>query len=307
MRINFDFGDLEAFVAVSETGSFKRAADDLNISQSALSRRIQKLEEALGQPLIERTTRSMRLTMAAKAFRDRAVAILGDADEAVRAIGDDAGKFEYQRAQIVTVATVPTATQNILPRVIQAFAATNPHARIRISDLSANDVWDAVASGDADFGINFMGGQEPGLEFRGLSDDPFVLAVHRSDPLAGLSEIRWRDVDDSRFIAVWKGSGNRTLIDQALARSGRSMGWFCEVRHLPTALGFVETGLGITALPMSLMPARDHPTVAAVPLIEPTISRVLGTVKRQGFRMSATAESFHQLIIERWSEMRPNR
>lgn len=302
MRINFDFGDLEAFVAVSDTGSFKRAAEDLHISQSALSRRIQKLEEALGQPLIERTTRTMRLTIAAKAFRDRASALLNDAGEAMRAVGDDVGRYEYQRARIVTVAAVPTATLNILPRAIRLFTSSQPNARVRVNDLSANDVSEAVASGDADFGISFIGVQEPGLEFRGLRDDEFVLAVNRQDPMASRPEIHWDQIDESRFIAVWKGSGNRMLIDQALARTNKPLGWFCEVRHLSTALGFVEAGLGVTAVPASALPARDHPLLTAVPLVDPTVSRVLGTVRRQGARISPAAEFFHQLILEQWSE-----
>jgi DNA-binding transcriptional LysR family regulator len=301
MSINFDFGDLQAFVAVCDTGSFRRAAEDLNVSQSALSRRIQKLEEAIGVRLIERTTRSLRLTLAARTFRDRAEIILADAEEASRAVSDEAARFEYQRARIVTVAAVPTATHNILPSVINKFRETHPQVRIRISDMSANEVLEAVAVGEADFGINFVGGDEPGLEFNLLLDDAFVLAVPRDDPLAGKSGIRWRDVDESRFIAVWKGSGNRMLIDQALARTGASIRWACEVRHLSTALGLVEAGAGITALPGSAMPDGEHPLLAAVPLVEPRVSRAIGTVRRVGSRLSVVAEDFYRTTLSRWS------
>ena len=301
MSINFDFGDLQAFVAVCDTGSFRRAAADLNVSQSALSRRIQKLEDAIGVRLIERTTRSLRLTLVARAFRDRAESILADAEEAARAAGDEAARFEHQRARIVTVAAVPTATHNILPSVIGMFRETHPHVRIRISDMSANDVLDAVAVGEADFGINFVGGDEPGLEFTLLMDDAFVLAVPRDDPLARESEVRWKDVDESRFIAVWKGSGNRMLVDQALARTDAAVRWACEVRHLSTALGLVEAGAGITALPGSAMPAGEHPLLAAVPLVEPRVSRAIGTVRRVGSRLSAAAEDFYRTTLARWS------
>lgn len=300
MSINFDFGDLQAFVAVCDTGSFRRAAEDLNVSQSALSRRIQKLEDAIGVRLIERTTRSLRLTLAARAFRDRAESILADAEEAARAVGDEAARFEHQRARIVTVAAVPTATHNILPSVINMFRGTHPHVRIRISDMSANDVLDAVAGGEADFGINFVGGDEPGLEFTLLMDDAFVLAVPRDDPLARNTEIRWNDVDESRFIAVWKGSGNRMLVDQALARTGAAVRWACEVRHLSTALGLVEAGAGITALPGSAMPAGERPLLAAVPLVEPRVSRAIGTVRRVGSRLSTAAEDFYRTTLARW-------
>jgi len=301
MRINFDFGDLEAFLAVAELGSFQRAAEQINISQSALTRRIQKLEFALGVTLIERTTRSMKLTMAAKSFRERAEALLDEAGQAIQVVGDQTSQFNWQRNSIVTVAAVPTATHNILPSVIELFRSRGHQARIRIHDLSANDVLDSVAQGEADFGINFIGAQEPGLDFRILMDDGFVLAVNRDDALADRRKIPWADIDDDRFIAVWKGSGNRMLIDNAMARSRQTLNWSCEVRHLSTALGLVEAGVGITALPASAMPGRDHPLVVARPLVEPEISRTVGTVRRAGSSLSPMAEKFYAMLIDRWS------
>ena len=86
MRINFDFTDLSTFLAVADLGSFQRAADSLHLSQSAVTRRIQKLEESLGVSLFERTTRSLKLTLAARLFRDRAKAILDNAEEAIIAV-----------------------------------------------------------------------------------------------------------------------------------------------------------------------------------------------------------------------------
>ena len=296
MRINFDFGDLEAFLALVETGSFQRAAHQLNISQSALTRRIQKLETVLGVMLVERTTRSMKLTLAAKEFRSRAAAMLDEAAEALHALGDNSSRFAYQRSSTVTVAAVPTATLNILPTAIRDFEAAGHKARIRVHDLSANDVLEAVAQGEADFGINFMGAQEPGLTFQMLMDDEFVLALNRDDPLAKRRRIKWSDIDEDRFIAVWKGSGNRMLIDNALARARQTLSWTYEVRHLSTALALVEAGVGVTALPASAIPAKDHPIITSRPLVEPKVSRTVGVVRRTGGTLPAMAERFFDVM-----------
>ena len=91
------------------------------------------------------------------------------------------------------------------------------------------------------------------------------------------------------------------LIDQALAPSGRSVSWFYEVRHLSTALGLVEAGIGITAVLVSAIPEKEHPLLAAVPLIKPQVLRAIGTVLRVGSRLSRTAENFYQTILQRWS------
>lgn len=301
MRINFDFGDLEAFLAVADLGSFQRAAEQLNLSQSALSRRIQKLEQALGVTLIERTTRSMKLTLAASGFRARAQVMLDEAVEALRALGDETDR-DSQRQALVTVAAIPTATHKILPSVIKDFAAAGHRARVRVLDLFANDVAEAVAQGEADFGISFIGAQEPELTFRTLMDDHFVLVMARDDPLCAEESLRWADLDEGRFIAPWKGSGNRMLIDNALARSRKTLNWTYEVRHSSTALGLVSAGVGVTALPASAIPQGTHQPVTSRPLIEPPVSRAIGTLRRTRSSLSPAAERFYDLLVARWSE-----
>ena len=96
MGINYDFGDLEAFLAVKETGSFHAAATRLNMSQSAITRRIQKLEDALDSRLYVRTTRAGKPTLAAKRLQARAEALLQDARETTEAMRDDSVAFAHQ-------------------------------------------------------------------------------------------------------------------------------------------------------------------------------------------------------------------
>ncbi|HEX7911319.1 MAG TPA: LysR family transcriptional regulator, partial [Paraburkholderia sp.] len=83
MGVNFDLNDLQAFRAVVELGSFRKAAEAVNISQPALSRRIEKLEAALGVRLFERTTRSVTLTTVGRVFAPSAEQLLDDLDVAL--------------------------------------------------------------------------------------------------------------------------------------------------------------------------------------------------------------------------------
>ncbi len=203
-----------------------------------------------------------------------------------------------QTDDTVTVASIPTATHALLPRAIAAFRGAGNRSRIRISDLSASEVLDAVASGDVDFGIDFIGAQDPSFDFQPLAEEQFALAMRHDDPLTAESSIRWADIDPTRFIAIWKGSGNRMLIDNALARARVNLGWAYEARHLSTALALVDAGVGVTALPASAIPDTDHSRVVSRPLVEPSIARTIGVVRRAGAALSPTAETLHATLLD---------
>jgi len=298
MRINFDFGDLEAFLAVAETNSFQHAADRLNISQSAITRRIQKLESSLQITLFERTTRSLKLTLEAKVFLPRAQAMLDEANEAVHALSDNATRFEHQRNSIISIAVIPTATHQILPQAIQKFRAQGYRSRINILDLFANDVAEVVAQGEADFGISFMGTEEPGLEFESLHEDSFVLAMQQDHPLAQEKQINWQDISIHALVVPWKGTGNRMLIDNEMARHRQTLDWTYQVHHSSTALGLVETGVALAILPLSAVPDREGSRIVSRPLVRPEITRVIGTVRRTATKLTPPAEAFYHLLVD---------
>ena len=298
MRINFDFADLEAFLAVAETLSFHRAASQLAISQSAVTRRIQKLESALGVELFERTTRSLRPTLAARDFEARARAMLSDATEAMHALGDSTLRYQYQRNEVVNFATIPTLTNDLLPRVLSRFKAEANQVRVNILDFFAGDVNEAVATGEADFGIGFIGIQEPGLEFDFFLDDKFVAAMHRDHRLAGQRQLRWSELADQSLIVPQKGGGNRLLIDTTLARSKQFLNWSYQARYSTTILELVRMDIGVAILPASAIPVAKDSQIVALPLVQPEISRSLGGIRRSGRSLSANAQLLYDLFVE---------
>lgn len=277
MRINYDFGDLEAFLAVKEAGSFHAAAQRLNLSQSAVTRRVQKLEDALGSLLFERTTRSLKPTLAAKRLQARAEAILEDAQETTRAMRDESVAFAHQRGAVITLATIATVVAPLLLPAIQAFRADGNTARIRILDGSANEVAEAVVAGEADFGICSIPMLEPLMDFAPLFDDRIVLAVPKDHPLAKRASASLGDLDDTPLILPRRGTGNRLLIDEAIARARTPLSWTYEVGRSTTALELVEKGLGIALLPQS---AIGPALVATCALTAPDITRSVGLLTR---------------------------
>ncbi|MEI4471182.1 LysR family transcriptional regulator [Frigidibacter sp. MR17.24] len=298
MSINCEILDLRAFLSVVDLQGFHRAAEALNLSQSALSRRIQKLEQAVGAPLLERTTRHVSLTAIGSELIPLVRRMIEEFDTSLFRVSE-VGRHS---GALVTIACIPTAAFYFLPTVIREFARVYPNIRFRILDLTAVDGLQAVARGEVEFGINIMGSSDPDLEFMHLADDPFVLAVRKEHPLAAKPVVDWRDLGEYPLITVHRSSGNRTLLDTALARHDLKLHWTYEVTHLSTSLGLVEQGLGISVLPRLATPGGDHPFLVTRRLAAPEISRPIGVVKRRNARLSPAAARFLDMLLGTWAE-----
>lgn len=294
-NMNIELGDLRAFVAVAARGSFHAAAADLHLSQPALSRRVSKLEEALGVILVARTTRSVALTPVGRDFLHRAVDLLHGLDQSLLGIAELAQKVGGE----VTIACVPSAVRYFLPQVLSAFHASYPGILLRVVDDGAEDGLSAVGKGEADFGINYVGAQEPNIEFEPILKEPFVVACRIDHALAARKRVTWAELERYDYLTVAKASGNRFLLDLALADAPRRPRAFCEVRHVMSVIGLVEAGLGIAAVPQLAMPPGDHPVLASVKLVSPVVTRTLGLVRRRDQPLSPAAQQLYDMFLAR--------
>ena len=290
MRIKFDFIDLEAFLAVMETASFHRAAYRLSLSQSAITRRIQKLEDALGSPLFERTTRVVKPTLAAKRLQTRAEAMLDGAEETIRAMRDESIAFAHQRAVVVTVALLPTLITPLFLPVLDRLRRSCIHARVRVRDLTANEVAEAVSQGDADFGVCSTGVSTPNTQFELLFDDEIVLAMPHDHDLARQDQVSWSELHNDTLILPIRGTGNRLLIDDAMAHSHLTVRWTYEVGRSTTAIELISNGVGVAPLPRSVMQSVSGRHITFKSLDNPVIKRSIGLLTRIGSSDGSTVE-----------------
>ena len=123
---------LETFVAVAETGGFRRAAERLNLSQSAVTAHVQALEDQLGVPLFHRTTRSVRLTEAGESLLGQAGRTLAGLEETVRRFRDEAAV----RRGRVTLATAPSFAGSLLPGILADFHHRFPHVAVQVVEAA---------------------------------------------------------------------------------------------------------------------------------------------------------------------------
>ncbi|MDP5307422.1 LysR family transcriptional regulator [Paracoccus spongiarum] len=299
--MNIDLEDLKAFVATAEMQSFRAAAEMIHLSQPALTRRIQKLETTLGVALLERTTRRVSLTAVGRDFLPRARRLLDDLETSLLSVREIAER----RSGLVSIACIPTAAYYFLPDVIGEFTKEYPLIRFRIVDAGANEVLQSVINREVDFGITLLGTEAPEVSFEPLIEEPFHLACRRDHPLSRRAEVTWAELADHRFITVGRASGNRLIMDLALAGATVRPRPFYEVQHLSTSLGLVEAGLGVAALPRMSLPAAPHPLIAAVALKDPTVTRTVGVVRVPAAKAPPAAEQFYRMLLSRWQNADP--
>lgn len=304
MRKNCEILDLKIFLAVFDLRSFHKASEALNISQPALTRRIQALEKTFGAKLLERSTRHVEPTRIGSELEPGFRRVVREFDDSIFSLGD----FGVKPSGTLTIAAIPTAAAAFLPYVLTRFTAAYPDIQLRIRDVMPSEGLECVARGEAEFGINSMGASRQELKFTPIMDDEFALACGVNHPLAKCDKVRWRDLVQYPLIISQK-SNNRMVVDQALARSNLSLNWSFQVGHLATSFGLVEAGLGLSIVPRLSRTLNKHPSVAMVPLYDPVVTRTVGVVERRGRQLSRSATTLRELVLEAcadWNRKKAN-
>ncbi len=291
-RINFNLTELEAFVAVADNLSFQSAAGVMHISASALSRRISQLETMLGARLFDRNTRNVSLTNVGRVFLSHARAVLNELENGILRITD----LATNRGGQVTIACIPSATYSFLPNVLHIFHAQYPKIRVRVIDERANPALNTVIHGEADFGINFVGTQEPGIDFLPILSESFVLAMLRSHPLAGRQSVKWEELLDESFMSTSRDTGNRLMLDHALAKVKNRPAAFFEAGHVTTLISMVAAGLGVAAVPRMALSAHNNPNLVGVPLVKPVVGRRIGLVSSRSRLLTPQAKILFDML-----------
>lgn len=283
---------VQAFIAIADAGSFNGAAEAIHITQTGLTRRLQNLESLLGVRLVERTTRSLALTPIGRDFLPRARRLLADLATALTEIRETGKALRGD----VSIACVPTAGVQYLPRIIQRYAALHPNNRIKILDHASLRVAEAVLRREAEFGITLVGTHDPELAGVPLLKDRFVLVCRDDHLLAGKRKLAWKDLEPHPLIFSGLESGNRQLLDLALAGQNLSLNSFYEVQRSSTAVGLVAEGVGVAVVPQLALQKGAYPRLRVIPLVGPVVSRTLVLLSRKGAYLTPAAQALYDLI-----------
>lgn len=298
MRNNFSLGDLEAFVAVGHHLNFRTAARSLNISPSALTRRIQKLETTLDTRLLVRTTRGVRLTISGMQIYARSQELMADLGELL-----DASQAGRRFLHKITIACTYSISQTLVPVAIKRFSQAFPNVFVEVLTPGPTEVLDHVRRGVADFGITDMGLKDPSLEFQPLFEELVVLAAPTTHRFSTRREVRWVEITKEPFVAVTKRSPLRVLLDFELSKARINISICHEVGNIHSALKCVAVGLGVTAA-TELSVSTAAASVVAVPLASPEISCSRALIRPRDKFMRPAVNAFWHLLSEELDDIK---
>jgi len=288
VRPDLSLRKIRSFTMVAELGSFRRAAEQINISPSALSIHVRELEEALGVPLLYRTTRHVELTIEGERFLSRTQALFAGLDEIVDELKEEADLLRGR----VTVACIPTFIARVLPPAMAAYTARFPGVSIQVLDIGSAAMAEAVKSGAADVGIGPAPEKAEGLEIEPMIDDRFVAVVPAGHPLANRREVSLAELAEFPFIGLNLGNSIRTVINRTAAEIGIEIKPAYEFVYHYSVGAMVAAGLGVTAVPMITFPLLNAPNLVTLPIASPTISREICLIRRKGGGLSPAVKEF---------------
>lgn len=191
-----DFDQLRYFLKVAERKNYTRAAEELGISQSALSRSIQKLEEELGQPVFERKTRSVALTESGVLLQSRARQVLTIIDDTLAEITDDGQSGRLR------IGAIPTIAPFFLPKVLQKFARDFPKSTLVIQENTTDALLKSCMQGEVDLAIIALPMPVKYLDVEVLFEEELLLVLPPEHPLTHEKQIQMNDLEPYPFVLL---------------------------------------------------------------------------------------------------------
>lgn len=299
--MNVTLRQLRAFVTLAHLQSFTRAAEQMHLTQPALSLLLRQLEENLGTKLVDRTTRSLELTAAGRELMPRAERVLGDLEHALSGVKEFVAK---EQGRLVLAAPLLLSSA-LLPEAVALFRARYPSVSLMLKDSLPQHVLPNVRNRVADLGLGTFHADEPDIERTTLFTDPLVAVCARDHPFARKARVTWRELANVPVIGLTRDSIFRELAEQGFQRVGLPFEPLFEVSYVGTALGLAQEGLGVTIVPgyarKLVVPAKAK----CLPIEAPVIKREVSIIRLARRSLTPAAEAFTEFLREYLAEKMP--
>ncbi|MBA4374304.1 MAG: LysR family transcriptional regulator [Thermodesulfovibrio sp.] len=294
-----NFYQLAYFKKVAETRSISRAAEELLITQPAVSKQIKSLEEELGTRLFDRIGRKVLLTRAGENLLEHAGRILRSVQEAKTAVHDMSRDCSGE----LVIGASDHISLHRLPDVLKAYIAAYPGVDLKLRCHRSETIVGMLKNNLVDLGVITLPPAEPGLVSKVIWADAMSLVFPKKHPLASMKTIRLKDIIPYGMILPEAATTTRKMIAAAFARKKIAANVTMEVAYIETIKVLVKVGLGISILPDKAVEDEiRRGTMVKAEILDAQFSRNLGVLYLKDKFLSRPALEFLKFLEQKITE-----
>jgi len=291
MPVEVTLRQLRAFTAVLECGSFSEAAENMHLSQAALSGLVKELENRLGVRLLDRNTRNVSASVVGTAFEPMVRRVLANLDEALESVTN----LKELRRGLVRVAAPETLSCTLLPDLIAGYGERHPGVDIRFDDVPIEQVLANLHNGSADIGFGPAGVlADEAVEAHVIRIDPLWVALRPDDPLAASASVSWKQLRDRPLVNYMPNLVLNVLSNVPSRNHPRDI---VPVHRVNTALALLRVRPGYVICPSMARSLVEGFGLVFRPLCQPTVTWRIALFARGRSSLSPAVESFLDFVL----------
>lgn len=282
---------LEYFYAISNTGSFTRAAENLHVAQPSITKAIHQLEAELGIVLFDRSQKKNALTAEGQAFFIRAEKILREANEAIAEMSD----FKNLQKGTIKIAIPPMIGAYLFPNIFTGFRQQYPSLELLVFEEGSLAARTMLEREELDLGLVILPENSHVLQMAPMIQEEIMLCVSSGHRLAGKKKVPFDELRNEQFVMLKEDSYHRQLIIEECKKCGFAPRIVFSSSQIQTIKGLVASGVGISFL--FSMAARDNSRISRIPL-EKSLQISIGLAWKKDKYLSKASQTLIEFIME---------
>ncbi|MBP2112858.1 LysR family transcriptional regulator [Paenibacillus silagei] len=285
---------LQYFLKVAQKEHVTRAAEELHVAQSAVSRQIHQLEQELGVDLFMQKGRNLQLTPVGQLFCKRVESVLNELDRSVAEVHEF---LDPERGEI-RIGFPHSLGTHLIPSIVAEFRSHYPHVKFRFKQGAYPSLIKDVISGEVDLAFISPFPENVGHVAGDIVMTEELFAIlPQNHPLASREVIRLEQLRDEKFVLFSQGYSLRPIVWQACLAAGFKPQIAFEGGETDTIRGLVAAGMGVSLLPEMALYQTNPMQPAQVRVVEPTITRTVGLIHRAEGKLPLVAQSFRNFLL----------
>ena len=282
---------LEYFYAISNTGSFTRAAENLHVAQPSITKAIHQLEAELGILLFDRSQKKNALTAEGRALYVRVEKILREMNEAVAEMND----FRNLNKGTIKMAIPPMIGAYLFPNIFIGFRQKFPSLELLVFEEGSLAARAMLEQEELDLGLVILPEHSTVLQTRPMVQEEIMLCVNPEHPLAGKREVSFDELRNEPFVMLKEDSYHRRLILEECGKFGFTPRIVFSSNQIQTIKGLVANGVGVSFF--FSMAARDNSRIVCIPLENP-LKISIGLAWKRDKYLSKASQTLVEFITE---------